>query len=108
MRHTKGPWAANGRAIEADDERGQTSVIASVYDESDLGDDRVNGEANARLIAAAPLLLEALRETHAAMRALRALAFTGSRITTERYPEKIAADAADITALAAIAAAEGK
>lgn len=64
--------------------------------------------ANACLIAAAPDLLTALRQTLDAMRALRGLAFTGSRIPVERYPERDAANAADQAAVAAIDRAEGR
>lgn len=63
--------------------------------------------ANAMLISAAPELLAALEETLAAMRALRGLAFTGSRIPVERYPEKAQADLADARARAAISKARG-
>jgi hypothetical protein len=52
--HTDGPWLlANGNEIVADNP--QESFIAEVFDETD------NWKANARLIAAAPQLLEACK-----------------------------------------------
>ena len=56
--HTPGPWVVNGAAIEQDQDR-DAQVIAHVYDERDGIDE---WGSNARLIAAAPELLAALRE----------------------------------------------
>lgn len=50
--HTSGPWRLNGTAVESEDQ-----YIASVDDET-----HDDGEANVRLIAAAPRLLEALQK----------------------------------------------
>ena len=57
-KHTPGPWITNGRAIEQAEttERKETLVIA--YAEDEHNEDHV---ANARLIASAPDLLEALK-----------------------------------------------
>ena len=58
-KHTPGPWSANGKANEADyvvrDQNGH--ALASVF----LPTNVLEAEANARLIAAAPDLLEALQ-----------------------------------------------
>lgn len=62
MSHTKGPWTVNSRAIEEVKE--PSSVIAIVNDGDDNGDEQLKGEwkANARLISAAPDLLEACKK----------------------------------------------
>lgn len=55
--HTPGPWIANGSAVETDRPRGQPSdVLAFLHLDAGLPT-----EANARLIAAAPDLLVALK-----------------------------------------------
>lgn len=59
-------------------------------------------------IDAANDLYEALAETLKVMRALRGLAFTGSRIPTESYPETAQANVADAKARAALARARGE
>jgi hypothetical protein len=65
MKHTQGPWTTrtafkHGEPIESVIQAG-TEVLASAYD---LGSDQLDEmEANARLIAAAPELLEALDKT---------------------------------------------
>ena len=60
IQHTPGPWTFVGSAIEADSPSrpGFTDVIAWVS--ADI--EEVNADANGRLIAAAPLLLQALRD----------------------------------------------
>lgn len=57
--HTPGPWEVNGGAIET--VATPSFVIGRAYDEEDYGNDidRSTGEANARLMAAAPDLLVA-------------------------------------------------
>ncbi len=61
MSHTPGPWQVNGSTIEQDHAAfPETNVVASVYDGRDAPIDGTP-DANARLIAAAPDLLEALR-----------------------------------------------
>lgn len=51
--HTPGPWSATGYHVEA-----RAGAIATVCD---AGDGDTEGDANARLMAAAPDLLAALR-----------------------------------------------
>lgn len=69
MTHTPGPWEVNGYAIEAVDETDPTwsIFIASV---EDIDDEYGNTDANARLIAAAPELLEACEVAKAALKSL--------------------------------------
>lgn len=77
--HTPGPWSYDGDGFEsaaaADtgtdgytvfsvDAEGQ--LVENICNIDDAGDDLIS-EANARLIAAAPELLEALRNTRAAL-----------------------------------------
>lgn len=57
--HTPGPWTINGTAIEAEDKEQRGILIAHVFDEDDNG--AAEHDANARLIAAAPELLERLK-----------------------------------------------
>ena len=52
-KHTPGPWHVTGYHVEA-----RAGAIATVCD---AGDDDTEGDANARLIAAAPELLAALQ-----------------------------------------------
>ena len=52
--HTPGPWHVTGYHVEA-----RAGAIATVCD---AGDDDTEGDANARLISAAPELLAVLRE----------------------------------------------
>lgn len=54
-KHTHGPWITNGRAIEQD---ADDDALVVAYAEDEQNDD---WEANARLIAAAPDLLEACK-----------------------------------------------
>ena len=67
-RHTPGPWRTIGRAIVTKDARIEIAVAST----NDTNDDHVNenhrviweeAETNARLIAAAPAMLEALTRT---------------------------------------------
>jgi hypothetical protein len=63
-KHTPGPWVSNGFAIEQ--ENGPAFVIAHIEhdgdpDWPDQGIDESTAEANARLIAAAPDMLAALK-----------------------------------------------
>jgi hypothetical protein len=61
MTHTPGPWTSGGFAIVSDRPYPQWREIATVAcDPRDLSDPEA--AANARLIAAAPELLSALRE----------------------------------------------
>lgn len=60
--------------------------------------------ANTRLLEWCKAAQPALNATLEAMRGLRRLAFTGSRIPYERYPEKQAADVADKLAVDALKA----
>jgi hypothetical protein len=53
--HTKGPWVENRRYIEKDDD-----LICEMF-----GEDISERDANARLIAAAPDLLDALKDAYA-------------------------------------------
>ena len=59
--HTPGPWTFNGRTVRGPhpkDPEGRTRIVAeAIWDRGTYVDD---AEANARLIAAAPELLEAL------------------------------------------------
>ena len=58
--HTQGPWTlTNHTEIVADD--GHESLIAEVFDE------RNDWKANARLIAAAPKLLDLLKQVYEGM-----------------------------------------
>jgi serine kinase of HPr protein (carbohydrate metabolism regulator) len=61
-KHTPGPWIANGYAIEQAEtvDRLHTYVIAFLHRDDDRDD--VEQEGDARLIAAAPEMLDALKE----------------------------------------------
>lgn len=63
-----------------------------------------SAEAKARRLKrdAAEDLCDALADALVALRDLRRLAFTGSRIPVDRYPERAQADAADTKARAAL------
>lgn len=56
-KHTQGPWLVEGRTVYALNDDGYNRFSALVQDAHTPGDEL---EANARLIAAAPELLEAL------------------------------------------------
>ena len=56
-RHTPGPWAADNGIIRRADGCG-IAIMTNVQSDDELGPER---EADARLIAAAPELLEALK-----------------------------------------------
>lgn len=56
-KHTQGPWLVEGRTVYALNDDGYNRFSALVQDAHTPGDEL---EANARLIAAAPDLLEAL------------------------------------------------
>jgi hypothetical protein len=58
-KHTAGPWMTNGTAIETVVE--PSYVIASVYEGDAVDIDSATADANARVIAAAPDLLAALK-----------------------------------------------
>ena len=53
--HTKGPWEARGEKILAKTDDGNITLVIA---------QKIAGQANARLIAAAPELLEALESIH--------------------------------------------
>lgn len=64
--HTKGPWGLGERdgdyvMIDAPNHSGLASVVWQMEDDRLCGDPSPEKEANARLIAAAPELLEALK-----------------------------------------------
>ena len=59
-KHTPAPWIINGSAIEANPVGALATCIAHVYNESD------EHAANARLLAAAPELLEACKRAQTA------------------------------------------
>lgn len=63
-KYTPGPWELNGMAIEIPDRFnvGMTATLARIYDERDIALDPAEIRANAHLIAAAPELLEALKD----------------------------------------------
>jgi hypothetical protein len=62
-KHTPGPWSSRGRAIRGPhpkDPAGRARIVAkAIWDNGTYVDE---AEANARLIAAAPELLEALED----------------------------------------------
>lgn len=92
-KHTPGPWLTKG-GYDKDSGLGLTRVMfgSSIVSEC-YG---INSEANARLIAAAPDMLEALREFVSTMDSLPASDETHSRVWGTYH-----------TARAAIAKAEG-
>lgn len=62
--HTPGPWLVEGRTVYALNDDGYNRFSALVQDAHTPGDEL---EANARLIAAAPDLLEALQSSKSLM-----------------------------------------
>jgi len=104
-KHTPGPWVVDLRAQESPLIRGgddylddmPQAVVAEVYPED--GDDAGRATmANARLIAAAPALLEAVRLMQAAVREYRLL----------DVKKRFSLCVADAAACTAIAKAEGR
>ena len=83
---TPGPWEPNGFAIEAPQPKG-CFVIAHCYHDNDefvdQGIDEATAEANARLIAAAPKMLAALKAVHPF---LEELELTDYNLTEEEDP----------------------
>ena len=102
MGHTEGPWEANSRAIEQIElpHRKQTSVIC--YMEDVQTDEWL---ANARLIAAAPDLLDVLTRLTEKVTRANSLRHSGGRISSEDWSEFYALQN---EARATIAKAEGK
>lgn len=70
--HTPGPWDQNGALIWSTGTKPRTTIA-----ETDVFLDQEESRANARLIAAAPELLAALRESVAAYEKFRAGRETG-------------------------------
>lgn len=92
-KHTPGPWSRSGTHIRYQKNPGAYRFdIAEVF--RDVG--ALTSVANARLIAAAPELLEALRIVHSEM---------GKRISHDAFEEF--SEACKDAILAAIAKAEG-
>jgi hypothetical protein len=60
-RHTAGEWKATGLEIR---HANNSMILATVYPHLPLNQSREEAEANAKLIAAAPKLLEALQRIH--------------------------------------------
>lgn len=60
-KHTPGPWLRDGRFVYALNEHGINAMSLSLPPGIGHYDDKETQEANARLIAAAPELLEALQ-----------------------------------------------
>lgn len=116
-KHTPGPWYVDHDRVTV-----RAEMLAKPVQIAACGTPTSTyAQANARLVAAAPEtaaerdrlrevnreLVAAMEATLASMRELRGLAFTGSRIPTDRYPEKHRANAADDQARAALARAKG-
>lgn len=59
-KHTPGPWRVVGTTVQAGEYRAQSHAI--IADCSDFNLDKKEREANAHLIAAAPEMLEALKD----------------------------------------------
>jgi len=89
--HTRGPWEVIGRAIMPDPDSKNPDSMLGICEVYDFDGERPKArfEANARLIAAAPDLLEALKEM-------------------VRYCDLFPNAAYHIAARAAIAKAEGR
>ena len=61
--HTPGPWRTTGPNVRTDTDQGTGALVATVKDHfADTETPEAEKAANARLIAAAPYLLAALRE----------------------------------------------
>ena len=69
-KHTPGAWVAEGSMVRGGEGIYLDDPIASVYDPNDQHHLTPTTKANARLIAAAPELLAALEQVHAAMDAM--------------------------------------
>lgn len=64
-KHTPGPWMTDGRFVAQSFRSGQPYIADCIISQSSRSIE--NTTANARLIAAAPCLLEALRECQVAL-----------------------------------------
>ncbi len=62
MKHTPAPWKASGLEIRHAE---RSLILAQVYKHLPANQSKEEAEANARLIAAAPELLEALKVAQA-------------------------------------------
>lgn len=100
--YTPGPWTQRGDCVESfGGEQVAQCTSATQYQVEQR-------HANARLIASAPELLEALVMARSEIRAQRAYAFTGSRIPYENDPRYITSKMVERKIDAAIAKAEGR
>jgi hypothetical protein len=61
-KHTPGPWATGGYDIKAEDGRALIATVIRRYQNRSALDPDDEGAANARLIAAAPEMFDALSE----------------------------------------------
>lgn len=71
-KHTPGPWKVDAtRTLEGVRDDGKVQLIAAIFGVVEHGDmrDKTRAEANARLIAAAPELLESCRQLSNMLRA---------------------------------------
>lgn len=93
MQHTPGPWTITDREIRGPQDSGV--IVARLPEWGILADGPDPAPANARLIAAAPALLDALEELL-------------SEVTANTYPKALAELGAIGRASAAIAAAKGE
>ena len=104
LKHTPGPWyalpARAGFYIQAEND-----IIVDTADQN-ARYGTIDDEANARLIAAAPELLEALKALHHAVCGETGFAEAVRNCSGIAYPWE-PLDAADLAARAAIAKAEG-
>ena len=109
--HTERPFGEPGLYVAAK----SSALVAKVYEERDVAEQRlgVTADANAALLAAAPDLYAALRETRAIIKELREVCGAGARADIcgsggASYVASWALDAAYISARAALAKAEGR